>query len=92
MNEIFARITVSGRQVAIVFVFILISSVAQMANPSLLATMIDTGVGGNLKYDAGREVTDEDVEAAEASTRNSTTASSTEARGGALPRASVSRR
>ena len=45
MNEIFSRIKVSGRQVATVVAFVVIASVAQMAIPSLLAAMIDKGVG-----------------------------------------------
>ena len=45
MNEIFSRIKISGRQVATVVAFVVIASVAQMAIPSLLAAMIDKGVG-----------------------------------------------
>ena len=47
MTEIFSRVKLNMRQVVATAIFVVVSSVAQMAIPSLLSRMIDSGVGGN---------------------------------------------
>ena len=46
MAAIFSRVKLSGRRVAGLLIFMLLSAVASMLLPTALAGMIDTGVSG----------------------------------------------